>query len=314
MAKNSGAQSGSHNGLNDITGSLLVVLAILLFCALFSFDLNDISFLTTRVNKPMHNWIGPIGAWSAYLSFWLAGGAAYLVPWLAGLFAISYLTSRCNYLRERLWWSLLWTFLLLVSITGVLFILDDGGRHGTFHQITGIPSAGGMLGYLTFGQTRNREYGFVLLGRGAWVVYSALGLISLFFLTNFHLGTWLRALVTRRAADPKDEFKSPEEIALEKRARELEKQKRKLEEEVERATRGDKTEKLDKSEKAEKSPSGLGADLQPVPEPTVRDLSVPQAKGPRCARPPCPSKPRRPRPPRKAKSSPPRKYGRLLHR
>ena len=49
----------------------------------------------------------------------------------------------------------------------------------------------------------------------------------------------------------------------------MEKTKRQLEEEVSRGA------------KPEKTPSGLGADLQPVPEPTVRDLSVPQAKGPR---------------------------------
>ena len=49
-----------------------------------------------------------------------------------------------------------------------------------------------------------------------------------------------------------------EERALTRRARELEKQARKLQDQVER--------------------SGLGADLKPVPAPTVRDLSVPQAR------------------------------------
>ena len=56
------------------------------------------------------------------------------------------------------------------------------------------------------------------------------------------------------AAEPK----SADETALERRARDLEKQAKKLQEEVVR--------------------SGLGADMQPVPEPTIRDLSVPQAK------------------------------------
>src|SRR5208282_3591524 len=51
------------------------------------------------------------------------------------------------------------------------------------------------------------------------------------------------------------------ETALDRRARELEKQAKKLQEEVAR--------------------SGLGADMQPVPEPTVRDLSVPSAKSAR---------------------------------
>ena len=64
-----------------------------------------------------------------------------------------------------------------------------------------------------------------------------------------------RHLGTRGAAQPASE----KEQTLEKRAKDLEKRKKELEEEVER--------------------SGLGPDLKPVPEPTVRDLSVPQAKG-----------------------------------
>jgi S-DNA-T family DNA segregation ATPase FtsK/SpoIIIE len=107
---------------------------------------------------------------------------------------------------------------------------------------------------------------------GATIVYAALGLISLLFLTNFHLGHWIRALWQKENASPEDALKSAEELALEKRAQELEKQKRKLEEQVGRA------------EKTEKTGSGLGADGLPVPEPTVRDLSVPQQKGPRVSK------------------------------
>ena len=62
----------------------------------------------------------------------------------------------------------------------------------------------------------------------------------------------------KEPADAEAEPQSADEIALERRAHELEKQAKKLKEEVAR--------------------SGLGADMQPVPEPTVRDLSVPQAK------------------------------------
>src|SRR5262249_7935684 len=54
---------------------------------------------------------------------------------------------------------------------------------------------------------------------------------------------------------------SEQEQALEQRARELQKQAKKLQDEVDR--------------------SGLGADLKPVPEPTVRDLSVPEARSAR---------------------------------
>jgi S-DNA-T family DNA segregation ATPase FtsK/SpoIIIE len=114
---------------------------------------------------------------------------------------------------------------------------------------------------LTFGQTPRYEYGLSLLGTmGATLVYLAFCLISLLFLTKFRLGEWIRSLLERvpTRPEPEPEPESAENIALERRARELEKQAKKLQEEVAR--------------------TGLGADMQPVPEPTVRDLSVPQAK------------------------------------
>jgi S-DNA-T family DNA segregation ATPase FtsK/SpoIIIE len=125
-------------------------------------------------------------------------------------------------------------------------------------------AGGGWLGYLSYGRLSQYDYGFALLGRlGATIIYAALGLIALLFLTNFRLGDWIRAMTDREKAAPGDELRTAEEISLERRAKDLEKQKRKLEEEVQKST------------------SGLGADGLPVPEPTVRDLSVPQAKGPR---------------------------------
>jgi S-DNA-T family DNA segregation ATPase FtsK/SpoIIIE len=91
---------------------------------------------------------------------------------------------------------------------------------------------------------------------GATIVYATLCFISVLFLTNFQLGNWIRNFFKEEPA--KIEPKSDGDDALERRARELEKQAKKLQEEVAR--------------------SGLGADGLPVPEPTVRDLSVPQAK------------------------------------
>ncbi len=181
MARKSDDTPDPKNGLNDVIGiALILFIALPLLCAQWSFDLNDVSFLTTHVNKPLHNWIGLIGAWVAWFSFFLLGGAAYLVPWLAGIFGVSYLLNFFAYLRERLGWSLLWTLVLLISVSGVLFITDDGNPHGKFHLSKGIYNAGGMLGYLSYGQTKNYDFGFVLLGNlGATIVYSALGLISL---------------------------------------------------------------------------------------------------------------------------------------
>src|SRR5258706_7105045 len=268
MSRKTASNSDSHHGLGDVIGFVLLAIALLLFVAQLSFDRHDISFLGDPHNKPLHNWIGPFGAYLAWVVFVSFGVAAYVVPPLLALFGAAYLLHFLGYLRERIRWSLLWSVMLLVAITGLLYLVDNGGLRGKFHVIIGAQSIGGWLGWLTYCQTQNHNFGFSLLGPlGATIVYSALGLISLLFLTNFRLGAWIRAFLdeepqpesAREATKAKDKIIiGADEVALERRARELEKQAKKLQEEVAR--------------------SGLGADLQPVPEPTVRDLSVPQAK------------------------------------
>jgi S-DNA-T family DNA segregation ATPase FtsK/SpoIIIE len=261
--------SDSKHGFGDLIGVALLFLALLLFLAQISFDTRDISGLNLPPDKSTHDWIGPLGAYLAWGFFLPLGLVAYLMPPLLAIFGAAYLLNFLGYLRERLRWSLLWAGVLLVSLTGLLYLVDNGGLRGKFHETIGSQSIGGWLGWLTYGQTQNRNFGFSLLGPlGATIVYSALGLISVLFLTGFRLGERIQAFLQKEKADrpgiEKTQPKSGEEIALERRARDLEKQAKKLQEEVER--------------------SGLGADLQPVPEPTVRDLSVPQAKaaaGPR---------------------------------
>src|ERR1035438_6205809 len=237
------------NGLHDVIGIVLLLFGALLLLAQWSFDRYDLSFYKEPHNKHVHNLIGPMGAHFAHWFFVLLGLGAYLLPWFCGLFGVAFLFGVLSFLRERVRWFLLWTVVLLISVTGVFYVLDSHNLVGYARERIGASNAGGELGRLTF------EYGFWMLGNlGATIVYAALGLISLLFLTNFHLGRWIRALWAKAAA-PEDAFKSEEELALEKRARELEKQKRKLEEEVGRA------------DKTGKTPSGLGADGLPVPEP-----------------------------------------------
>ncbi|MGD0745626.1 MAG: DNA translocase FtsK 4TM domain-containing protein, partial [Verrucomicrobiota bacterium] len=248
----------SSNGFNDIIGVALLAAALLLLVAQWSFDSHDIRFLFKAADKssPFHNWIGVGGAYLAWMFFLPLGVAAFLVPPLLALFGAAYLLNFLGYLRKRLRWSLLWSAMLLVSITGLLYLMDNDAARGSFHEKIGTLSAGGWLGFLTYGQTANYDFGFSLLGTiGATIVYATLCLISLLFLTDFRLGDWLRGWYERPEAA---EGAIAGETALDRRARELERQARKLQEEVAR--------------------SGLGADLQPVPEPTVRDLSVPAAK------------------------------------
>lgn len=251
--------SESHHGFADVIGILLLAAAVLLLFAQLSFDRGDIAALTTPPNKPLHNWIGWLGAHFAWIFFLAFGVTAYIVPVLFAAFGVAYLFNFLGYLRERSKWSMLWAGLLLVSLTGLLHIMWDSGLTGNIHVNLGTHSAGGALGFLTF------EYAFWMLGKvGAVIVYATLSLIALLCLTNFRLGLWLRAWLDNEplsVSKPAGRDEDAEEAALERRARELERKKRELEQEV-----------------AEVAHQGLGQDMKPVPAPNVRDLSVPQVK------------------------------------
>ena len=272
--------------MNEVVGLLLLMVAVLLFVAQLSFDRNDLSFVRVPPNSHPQNWIGTGGAYLAYATFCPLGIGAYVLPWLIALVGFSYLLNVFSYLREHLRWTLCWMFLLLISLTGLLHIA--GGIHWLAAIARGIyaPFAGGWLGYLSYGQTRDRNFGFSLLSPlGATVIYSTLGLISLLFLTNFHLSHWVRLFIEKipSPAIGAEGEPMPDPADLEKRARALEKQKRKLEQEVERSER---------PEKSAKASGGLGADGLPVPAPTVRDLSVPNPDGPKFRKSTYPNQPK----------------------
>jgi hypothetical protein len=109
--------------------------------------------------------------------------------------------------------------MLVVSLTGLLRIMDNAELFGkTPGQIGSLWGSGGLLGFTTFGQTPTLNFGLALLGSlGASIVYTALCLISLLFLTNFQLGEWIRATLDRfqqaKAGVEKTVPKSAEEIA-----------------------------------------------------------------------------------------------------
>ncbi len=178
-------------GLNDVIGiALILFIALPLLCAQLSFDRYDLPFYKEPHNSHVHNWIGPMGAHLAHWLFMLFGLGAYLLPWIFGVFAAAYLFGVLAYVRERVWWFLLWCVVLLIAVTGLCYLFDLHGLAGHARERIGASNAGGELGRLTF------EYAFWMLGHlGATLVYSALGLISLLFLTNFHLGHWIRAVV-----------------------------------------------------------------------------------------------------------------------
>src|SRR5579859_1944155 len=242
MARKSSTKSEAAHGLNDVLGLALMGLAVLLLAALLSYDRHDVADNALPTNPSVRNWVGPFGAKMAF--YWLrsVGAAAYEVPALLLLVGLGCFFTPFAYLRRR--W--LWTVVLFICCMGLLDLYKPYLRR---LEINLNSPAGGVLGQF-FNQHLFGYFGTV----GGTIIFLMLSFISVLYLTNFQLGAWLNRLWASRSASSAT---VPEEV-LERRARDLEKQKKQLEEEVAR--------------------SGLGADLKPVPEPTVRDLSVPQPK------------------------------------
>ena len=256
MARKDSAKAGSQRGFNDIAGFVLIGLALLLMLAQVSFERNDVAKNAVPPNATVHNWIGPAGAHTANALFFMFGAAAFAVPIFFFAYGLSHLVEILAYLRRRKTWAAI----LFLSLLGFFDIYSSSFE--TLRQNINAPRAGGLVG-----STLNKLL-FGHFGKpGATIIFVTAYLVSLVFLTNFRLGDWARAAWINFRAKKREEEKdwSPEEKALARKARDLEKEAKKLQTDRDR--------------------SGLGADLKPVPAPTVRDLSVPQARIAKTTRP-----------------------------
>ncbi len=263
MPRKAGSDSTEGQGRNDVLGVIFFALSVIVLIALFTYDPKDLSINAVPRNAEVHNWIGSVGARGAYGLFFIFGAAAYLLPIVLLFLSLGYLLSFLTYLQRR--W--LWSSVLVFACMGLLDLYS--GHFSELQKNLNIVSAGGMLGHLM------NDWVFRYFGKvGATVVFLTIYAVSLLYLTNFRLGEFLKAsweeqMAKRELAREKFQERNlaTEEKLLEKRAKELEKQAKKLQAQVK------------DTEEVETESATLGADLQPVPEPTVRDLSVPQAKG-----------------------------------
>ena len=260
MARKDASQSSSR-GLNDVAGIALATAALLLMVALLSYDHGDSAVNIVPANNQPHNLGGPLGAWVALRLFWVFGIGAFMIPVLLLMYGLGYIFQFLAYLQRR--W--LWGAVLLLCCMGLASTFETDFRF-LQHLQRGLnaPSVGGLIGQFL------EQHVLHYVGKvGATIVLGAVYLISLIYLTNFKLGEWCRNLLAGRPGGG-EASSSARENDLERRARDLEKQARKLQEQVEKSTKTGGAKVLE--------PGALGADMRPVPEPTVRDLSVPQGK------------------------------------
>ncbi len=268
MARKESTNPPATRGFSDPIGIALIASSLLVMIALTSHDRRDLSVNSVPPNETMHNLGGPLGAWVAHKMFFVFGAGAFVLPVLMLAFGISHLFPFLSYLRQR--W--VWAGVLFFTCLGLLGFYSSWfpGLHESLNT-----DAGGLVGMLADKYIRG------LCGKaGATIIFLTFYLLALLNLTNFQLGEWIRARWSPTALDD-DPNATAEEKELAKKARDLEKQARKLQEQADKAAA--KVEKVAATAATaaavvEKDKPSLGADLKPVPEPTVRDLSFPQAK------------------------------------
>src|SRR6267142_2077213 len=247
MARKASAESESARGFNDIIGIVLTGFSLLLLVALLSYNPRDVSANKLPPNLSTHNWIGPIGAWTAYFWFLVVGVAAYEMPALLFFLGLGCFFDFFAYLRRR--WP--WAVVLFLCCIGLLDL--NKGSLSTFERNL-YTTAGGIIG----GNMNKLFFGY--FGTiGATIIFLMLCAISVLMLTNFQLGMWMRAAWAGRKTERNGDA---EEQALEKRARELRKQAKQLEQEVERT--GGNERPAGKEVSATNGRKGLGPDLKPV--------------------------------------------------
>ena len=261
-------ESPPARGEGGILGLVLLAAAVLLLLAQFSFDKNDVASNTAQPNAETQNLVGRLGARVADYSFFSFGAAAYLLPPLLLLLGLVPFWEPVQHLRRR--WP--WCLVLLLCLVGIFDLFP--GAFGRIILTINAPWAGGAAGHWLNQYLFKHFLGTV----GATLIFLTLYLIGLFYLTNFALLDWVHGLFQRGDKSAAGTEASAEELALEKRAKELEKEARRLQDEVEKAGKTRIARTVEQPALPEKSGPDLGADGKPVPEPRVRDLSVPQPK------------------------------------
>jgi DNA segregation ATPase FtsK/SpoIIIE, S-DNA-T family len=248
---------------HEVVGIVLIALGLLLLIALMSHDKADSGFNVSTPNANPHNLVGPIGATLSVVMFNVFGAVGFLVPFGMFAAALGCFFERFAWLTRR--WP--WILGLLVSAMGMLSLFEiDWTVLQNIKTSLGAPSSGGIIG------TSLKGGALMTVGKvGGIIVLATVYGISLLFLTNFHLRDWIHSITSREKIDPEA---TPEERELGRRRRELEKQAKDLEKQMQKSARKAKGAK-DAEPEPDEAPSGLGADLQPVPEPTIRDHSIP---------------------------------------
>ena len=247
----------SKNGRREVSGIVLQAVWVLLLLAVVSYDVRDTADWSGGAGATQ-NYIGPVGAWTAWAVFRLFGAAGFLVPAMLAVLGLFLLFKS----EDRFWPRAAWMAAILAGCC-VLADLSCGFWETAKlarYDIGGMP--GGFTGYLL-----GRSLLVNLVGRvGTSLLGTGAVLAGLFFVSGIRPAELWRNLrdgwsewkaaraERRRLAREEAEAREAESLRLERERVRLERElakKRREEEAAERAARKEQ-ERIERMEQRER--------------------------------------------------------------
>ena len=159
--------------LNELIGFVCIMAAVLLALSLLSYNPHDPAFNVSAASmgeNVVRNWIGPVGSYTADLSFQVLGFAAFLLPVALGILGYRWFRSQAIHSQ---WATLAGYALLLLSLPSLLSLIH-------MPEVRGAIPAGGLLGTAL---SHGLQSGFNFWG--ALLVALVFLVVALFLTTSF---------------------------------------------------------------------------------------------------------------------------------
>ena len=157
-------------GLRESSAIVLAGLALVLFVALVSFSPHDRGFSFTGEGGPVHNRIGPVGAWFADALYFLFGRPAYLLPAILAVASWHVMRAPRGSAQES-------HLNLAVRVAGFVTVLVASCALAALHWSPGVlpQGAGGVVGSAAGGALAGglQLLGATLLLLAAWLAGAA---------------------------------------------------------------------------------------------------------------------------------------------
>ena len=167
--------SGTRSTWREVVGILIATFGLLLLLGTLSYDPADIGFF--RNQTLAYNWIGPFGAYMAFVIFLYFGVAGYILPMCVMWIGISSVFWSASKIYPRV----LWFLLTLFSLAG-LADMNEQLWHGVVNHLN-IGSPGGLMGEVL----AQRTIGYWIGHAGASLLFFVLLLISIARMLDVHL-------------------------------------------------------------------------------------------------------------------------------